>query len=228
MAMKKIMAAVFSVMLAVGVLAGCSGNSGTNNTTNSTNSTGGSGSGQTETKSGLLSTAYADIMKSGKYFMHYTTSTTMEGKTINSDIQMATDGGNTYFLFDTDGMKVHQIIKGDTAYILNDDSKTYFKIAISSNDSGTTSSVKDKKIDTTGMVFLSKGRAELNGKTLDYEEYKTDYGTIRYYFDSGKLYAVVFKSDDIETTMIILELSGNVTAEMFEIPSDYKEATTAY
>jgi hypothetical protein len=217
--MKKMIALLYAAIFALGILTGCSGTgNGTSNTTNS------GGTSQTDTKSTLLSTTYADIMKSGKYFMHFTTATTVEGKTINSDTKMAVDGSSMSMISSTDGMNTHMIVKDKTVYVLNDDQKSYYKVAISSSGTGTTSSVEDEKINTAGMVYSSKGQAELNGKMLDYEEYKTDYGTIRYYFDGGKLYAIVFKSEKAETTMLIQELSSNVTADMFEIPSDYKEA----
>ncbi|MBP1743721.1 MAG: hypothetical protein H6Q58_699 [Firmicutes bacterium] len=220
--MKKIMTILFSTIFAVGIFAGCSGG-----TTNDTEDTKDSGTSQTETGSDLLSASYADIMKTGKYLMHYTIKTTVEGKTNVTDVISAFDSNNKSYIFDTDSMKVHEIVKDKTVYVLNDDAKTYYKIVIDdTNSSGTTASVEDQKIDTSGIVYVGKGKAELNGKMMDYEEYKTDQGTLRYYFDGGKLYAIVFKSAEMESVMEIIELSDNVTADMFEIPAGYTESTT--
>jgi hypothetical protein len=221
MEMKKIMTILYATIFAAGILAGCSGNT-TNNTANTTDS---NGTSQTETKSDLLSSSYADIMKSGKYFMHYTTDTTVEGKTIKSETEMAVDGSNILMKTVSDGINTHMIIKDKTLYVLNDTEKTYYKMTITDTGSGTTSSAKDEKIDTSGITYVGKGKAEINGKMMDYEEYKTDKGTIRYYFDNKKLYAIVIKSDEMETTMVIVELSDKVTAEMFEIPTGYTEGT---
>jgi hypothetical protein len=224
MEMKKIMTILYATIFAAGILAGCSGNT-TNNTANTTDS---NGTSQTETKSDLLSASYADIMKSGKYFMHYTTDTTVEGKTIKSETEMATDGSNILMKTAADGINTHMIIKDKTLYVLNDTEKTYYKMTITGTGSGTTSSAKDEKIDTSGITYVGKGKAEINGKMMDYEEYKTDKGTIRYYFDNKKLYAIVIKSDDMETTMVIVELSNKVSADMFEIPTGYTEGGTVY
>jgi hypothetical protein len=224
MAMKKIMTILYATIFAAGILAGCSGNT-TNNTTNTTDS---SGTSQTETKSDLLSSSYADIMKSGKYFMHYTTDTKVEEKTIKSETEMAVDGSNILMKTTADEINTHMIIKDKTLYVLNDTEKNYYKMTITDTGSGTTSSVKDEKIDTSGITYVGKGKAELNGKEMDYEEYKTDNGTIRYYFDNKKLYAVVIKSDDMETTMVIIELSNKVAADMFEIPTGYTEGGNVY
>jgi hypothetical protein len=224
MEMKKMITILYSAIFAAGILAGCSGNT-TNNTANTTNS---NGTSQTETKSYLISASYADMMKSGKYFMHYTTKTTVEGKINETDCISAYDGNNKSLIIDTDGMKIHEIVKDKTVYVLNDTAKTYYKITITDTGTGTTSSVNDLQVGTNGMVYVGKGKAELNGKELDYEEYKTDKGTIRYYFDNKKLYAIVFKSDEMETTMLIVELSNKVTADMFEIPAGYTEGGTVY
>jgi hypothetical protein len=210
--MKKIMTILFSAIFAAGIFAGCSGG-----TTNDTK----------DTASGLMSTSFADIMKSGKYLMHFKTTVTSDNQTLTSDIIQAIDGSNMSMITNNGEMSMHMIQKDKTVYVLNDDAKTYYKIAIDdTNTSGTTASVEDQKIDTAGITYVGKGKAELNGKVMDYEEYKTEQGTIRYYFEGGKLYAIVFKSADMESVMEIIELSDKVTADMFEIPQGYTEATT--
>jgi len=222
--MKKIMTIIYAAIFTTTMLAGCSGN-----TTNSAANTGdSSGTSQTVSKSDLLSSSYADIMKSGKYFMHYTTDTKVDEKTIKSETEMAVDGSNILMKTATDGINTRMIIKDKTIYVLNDAEKTYYKMTISDTGSGTTSSVKDEKIDTSGITYAGKGKAELNGKEMDYEEYKTDKGTIRYYFDNKKLYAIIIKSGEIETTLVIIELSNKVSADMFEIPTGYTEGGTVY
>lgn len=223
--MKKMLAILYAVIFILGIFAGCSGNTTNTNSNTTTNTTDSSGTSQTQTKSDLLSTSYAEIMKSGKYFMHYTTKTTVEGQTIEADTQMATDGSSMSMKTVANGINTHMIIKDKTVYVLNDADKTYYKMTISDTGSGTTSSVTDEKIDTSGIVYVGKGKAEFNGKVLDYEEYKTDQGTIRYYFDNGKLYAMVFKTEKTETVMLIIELSDKATADMFEIPAGYTEGS---
>ncbi|HEY5576611.1 MAG TPA: hypothetical protein VIK34_07840 [Clostridiaceae bacterium] len=222
--MKKIMTILYATIFTSGILAGCSGNT-TNNAANTTES---NGTNQTETKSDLLSSSYADIMKNGKYFIHYNADTKVEEKTIKSETEMAVDGSSILMKTAADGINTRMLIKDKTLYVFNDAKKTYYKMTISDTGSGTTSSVRDEKIDTSGITYAGKGKAELNGKEMDYEEYKTDKGTIRYYFDNKKLYAIVIKSGDVETTMLIIELSNKVSADMFEIPTGYTEGETVY
>ncbi len=220
--MKKIMTILFSAIFAAGILAGCSGG-----TTNDAKDTAESGNSQTETGTDLMSASYADIMKTGKYLMHYKTTVTSENQNVTSDVTQAIDGANMSMTTTTGEMAIRMIKKDKTVYVLNEEAKTYYKIDIDdTNSSGTTASIEDQVIDTNGITYAGKGRAELNGKEMDYEEYLTDQGTVRYYFDNGKLYAIVFKSADLESVMEIIELSDKVTADMFEIPAGYTEATT--
>jgi len=214
--MRRAITILFAAVFITGILTGCAGNS-TKNTSDNNN----------QGKSEITSKYYADIMKSGKYLMHYKTKMTVENNIVESEVTMATDGTSTSMITNAGGMDNHIIVKGDTLYMLNDSAKTYIKMSIAGTGAvGTASNVKSEKINTSGIVYTGKGKGELNGKTLDYEEYKTDEGTIRYYFENNKLYAIVFKAADSksEVVMEIIELTDKVTAEMFEIPSGYNQA----
>lgn len=220
--MKKIMTILFSAIFAAGIFAGCSGG-----TTNDAKDTTDNGKSQTENMTDMMSASYVDMMKTGKYLMHYKTTVTSENQNVTSDVTQAIDGANMSMTTNTGEMAIRMIKKDKTVYVLNEEAKTYYKIDIDdTNASGTTASIEDQVIDTNGITYAGKGRAELNGKEMDYEEYLTDQGTVRYYFDNGKLYAIVFKSADLESVMEIIELSDKVTADMFEIPAGYTEATT--
>lgn len=214
--MRRATTILFAAVFITGILTGCAGNS-TKNTVDNNNQ------GKTE----VASKYYADIMKSGKYLMHYKTKMTVENNSVEADVTLATDGTATSMITKSGGMDNHIIVKGDTLYMLNDSAKTYIKMSIASaSGGGSASSVKSEKINTSGLVYTGKGKGELNGKTLDYEEYKTDDGTIRYYFENNKLYAIVFKATDSKSELVmeIIELSDKVTADMFEIPSGYTQA----
>ncbi|MHC1720971.1 MAG: hypothetical protein AB9844_09990 [Clostridiaceae bacterium] len=214
--MRRAITILFAAVFITGILTGCAGNS-TKNNSDSNN----------QGKSEIASKYYADIMKSGKYLMHYKTKMTVENNIVESEVTMATDGTSTSMITNAGGMYNHIIVKGDTLYMLNDSAKTYIIMSIAGTGTGgTESNVKSEKINTSGILYTGKGKGELNGKTLDYEEYKTDEGTIRYYFENNKLYAIVFKAADSksEVVMEIIELTDKVTAEMFEIPSGYTQA----
>ena len=208
--MKKITSILFSVIFATGILSGCG--SSANNASTSTSGT----------KSDLLSSSYADMMKSGKYFMHYKTKITVGSQTIYADTTMATDGKSTSINGVTGEVKTHIIMRDSKVYMINDADKSYLKMDVPAtgnvqSDTGT------NKIDTNGLAYIGKGKANLNGKELDYEEYKTDSGTMRYYFDGSKLYGIGVKAGETEVIMEIIEMSNKITEDMFVIPTGYTE-----
>ncbi|HWQ89768.1 MAG TPA: hypothetical protein VN374_07335 [Desulfitobacteriaceae bacterium] len=220
---KKIMVILFASVLTVGILTGCGSKSNINSNTSNTSDT--SNSAETsQTESNLLSKSFADMMKSGKYLMHYKMTISQDGNSTEAEITTAVDGNSISSISVTNGVKSHIVIKDKTMYMLNDTNKTYTKITIP--DTASTQSGSNK-IDTNGLIYTGKGMATLNGKELNYEEYKTDQGTIRYYFDGNKLYAIVVKSSGSEMVMTIIELSNNVTADMFEVPSGYTDTSAS-
>jgi len=208
--LKKMTSILFAAIFAAGILSGCG--SSQNNASISTSGT----------KSELLSTSYADMMKSGKYLMHYKTKTTVSNQIVISDTTMATDGKSTSINGVTGEEKMHIIMKDSKVYIINDKDMTYMKIEMPKTGSNQ-SNVSTDIVETAGLTYFGKGKETLNGKEMDYEEYKTDEGTMRYYFNGNKLYSIGIKSGESELVMEIIEISDKVTADMFAVPSGYTE-----
>ncbi|MGE5626605.1 MAG: hypothetical protein ACM3X7_00645 [Solirubrobacterales bacterium] len=216
--MKKFTTVIVALLFTVGIFAGCSGKSTTTSTNNSSTES-------SDSKSQPISKSYVDLMKTGKYLMHYKATITSNGQSVDIDSTMAIDGGAISATTVTSGVKAHMIIKDKTFYMINDDSKTYMKFTSEGNStlSASFKNVEDDKINTAGITYTGSGKDTINGKELKYEEYKTDAGTLRYYLDGNNLYAIVVKSAESQMTMIIVELSDKVDASMFEVPSGYTE-----
>src|SRR5659263_92403 len=110
--MKKIMTVLFSAIFAAGIFAGCSGGT-TNDDANTTDN----GMGQTENAQGMMSASYADMMKTGKYLMHYKTTVTSENQNVTSDVTQAIDGANMSMTTNTGEMAIRMIKKDKTVYV---------------------------------------------------------------------------------------------------------------
>ena len=210
--MKKITIILLAAIFAAGILSGCG--SSANNASTSTSGT----------KSDLLSSSYTDIMKTGKYLMHFKTKIIVGDKTIYADTTMATDGKSTSVNSVTGEVKTHIIMKDSKVYMINDADKSYLKMDVPATGN-IQSSPGTNKIDTNGLTYLGKGKASINSKELNYEEYKTDSGTMRYYFDGTKLYGIGIKTGETEVVMEIIEMSDKITEDMFVIPAGYTEKT---
>lgn len=213
--MKKFTTLLLALVFAVAVFTGCGGKS---TTTSSESSSG-------DSKSELLSKSYVDIMKSGKYFMHYKATVTADGQSMEADCTMAIDGEKISSSTVTNGVKAHMIIKDKELYMINDTDKTFFKFPVpeDNNSNPNVQNAEKDKIDMDGVTYVGKGKDTFKGKEYNYEEYKTNDGTIRYYFDGNKLHAMVVKTGNDEMIMEILELSNKVDASTFEVPSGYTE-----
>jgi len=81
---------------------------------------------------------------------------------------------------------------------------------------------------TQGYVFKETGTAELEGVACEYEEYTTDSGDFRFFFDDAKKLVRIeaFSEDDNKKRhsfrMVILEWSVEIPEGIFEIPDGYK------
>lgn len=165
----------------------------------------------------LLSSDYTDLMNSGKYFLKYKGKITVGDMDGEATVIFAMDGDKSSSIMEFNGMKTRTISINKKTYIFDDDSKTYF---INTVYTGT-----DEPMPVPENIeYLGSGKETINGKDLVYEEYNSDVGKIKYYFDDSGLFAISSINNDASIFMEILELSGKVTDDMFKIPSDYKLA----
>jgi hypothetical protein len=172
----------------------------------------------------LLSAGYVDIMKTGKFLIHYKASITNEGKKIEAEITTAIDGKNMANIMKASDLSTHTVFKDNTFYLLDDKNKTYFKMSAGQTQQ---SSQTENFENTTDLKYVGNGTGTVNGKTLPYEEYSTSDGTsLRFFMDGKNLYAITSKTKDEQMEMIILELTGKIPDGMISIPSDYKQSTT--
>lgn len=170
----------------------------------------------------LLSKSFADIMKSGKYFMKYKTEIKSEGSVMNAEITVATDTKRTSSTMVTDMMTMRTLFTEGKIYTIDDNTKTYMVLEVP--EGSNENKEDDLNIDSTGLEYVGKGKDTLNGKVLDYEEYKVEGGTLRYYFEGKNLYAIVSQEGANQMIMEVIEFNDNVTEDMLSIPSGYTES----
>ncbi len=165
-----------------------------------------------------LSDAFINTIKGEKYYMSYTVNVKGNGQEMKMEVVLAMDGKNSDTLVDMGGFKMHSLLKDGKYYMINDSEKTYQILDVPMDTNGAQMPSMDNDV-----VFTGSGTDTVNGKTLPYDEYKTDEGTARYFMDGKNLYAMVFKADSAEMLMIVKELSTTIPAGMLELPTDYKE-----
>lgn len=71
-------------------------------------------------------------------------------------------------------------------------------------------------------MFKGSGTGELFGTPCPYEEYGTDAGDVRFFFDGNKLVGFESSAQGVTVQMEILEMSKNIPAGMFDVPDGYE------
>ena len=140
----------------------------------------------------------------------------LDPEDIFSDVTIASEGENSLWIIQAEGSKSHIITKGDTAFMVDDESHSYI--------TGTMSNMETSMINGESLKFSSEGEEIIDGRTMKYEEYSYDIGKLKFFFDTEddkKLHAVL-NTNPVETVMMeITEFSENVTPDMFEVPEGY-------
>ena len=164
----------------------------------------------------LLSNPYVELLKSGRYVLKFRGVVDLDPEDIFSDVTIAREGENSLWIIQAEGSKSHIITKGDTAFMVDDESHSYI--------TGTMSNMETSMINGESLKFSSEGEEIIDGRSMKYEEYSYDIGKLKFFFDTEddkKLHAVL-NTNPVETVMMeITEFSENVTPDMFEVPEGY-------
>ena len=164
----------------------------------------------------LLSNPYVELLKSGRYVLKFRGVVDLDPEDIFSDVTIAREGENSLWIIQAEGSKSHIITKGNTAFMVDDESHSYI--------TGTMSNMETSMINGESLKFSSEGEEIIDGRTMKYEEYSYDIGKLKFFFDTEddkKLHAVL-NTNPVETVMMeITEFSENVTPDMFEVPEGY-------
>lgn len=163
----------------------------------------------------LLSAAYVDLMKSNEYLMEYKFTMDYGGQTVEVESTLAKKGDVMAVTSDMSGVESTMIFKEDKMYMVDHNSKT---VTVMAQTEEAAASMESGSVDMEGVTYLGTGKED----GLVYEEYSTDGGNIKYYFSGKDLVKIAFAVDGQTMMMEILELSKDVPAGMFEIPSGYQ------
>lgn len=150
------------------------------------------------------------------------------------EITIAEKNGQTSIDMNNDGDRVTTLIKDGTDYLISHSQKEYYSYDSEDTDEAiVTDMLKDlKKADSTG-------KETINGSTYKYEEYKGFEGfmtstgleiddenvSTRFYFKGKNLVYIKTIVQDEDDELLSVNISYSVPDELFEIPSDYEEAS---
>lgn len=249
-ASKRIATGILSAILAMSMLAGCSGtaNSGAassgnnsssgNNTSANTgadsgNNTNNSNSNATSEPENVLKTVTWANSKTNQYFKAngatsnkcYLDATL---KTLGHDgtVKIAIDGNNLFIYSSESSPEVTWIYKGNKLSTLYAD-KTYYEHDISDDNDYQKIKLMAKSLvtfptETTSSPTITTGKERLYGIIYDRETFRMDGKIYSYCYEGTELRYILYESQG--NVMKVNKLTSTPDSNLFEIPENYTKA----
>ena len=173
-----------------------------------------------ETDPEIFSGKLIQMMKSKHYTMKMNTTVTMEGKQFEVQTTTVVNGDESATTMKADELYMTTILKGGKAYVVMHDQKM---ILVSPIPDMEEEEIGLEEIDFSKVEYLGKGKGMFLGNERNYEEYKVDVGTVRYYFDGKDLDGMEIIADEGTTIMDVEFYSEDVDESVFELPKDYMQ-----
>ncbi|MGA9518540.1 MAG: hypothetical protein WBV27_07125 [Trichococcus sp.] len=174
---------------------------------------------------GKLSKSYIDIMESGTYYMAFRSTTTYEGKMMESETMMTISGDRTAMHSKTAETDTVMLLMDGNTYMIDHVSKTVIVMPQTMTEGDETLPEipeSSEPVEVDDIEYIGSGEED----GLVYEEYRTESGMqIFYYFDGSDLKKIKTIDEAFESVLEIIELSDNVSEVAFEIPADYQQVT---
>lgn len=166
---------------------------------------------------GPLLKDYMEQMSQDNYYMKYKVDVTVSGESVpDMETTFASRDGVVATETVTDMGRQNMVMEGDTIYMILHDQKTVYVMDLSSDEQEVEE--LEEPIDMEGFSFVESGTRD----GLDFEAYEFEDVTTTYYFDNGELVRMDMDSEEMQSTMEIIEFSDNPPAEMFNVPEDYQ------
>lgn len=171
-----------------------------------------------------VSKIFTDLMSSKNYTMKYKAVIDMgDGNEVEMTSTMAVKGDQQAFITEMQGQESQTLLKDNKIYIIDHANKTVVIMGGVADGSGDTSILSPGDVDFSAPVYSDSGSEDFFGTVRDYEEYKSEGSSIRYYLDGKELVGMSFISSEGTMKWVIEELSDKVDDKMFEIPADYEK-----
>ncbi|MBR3163238.1 MAG: hypothetical protein IKF17_03980 [Clostridia bacterium] len=151
----------------------------------------------------------------------------------NYEIVISEKNNQTAIDMNNNGERVTTVIKDGVEYLILHEQREYYAYNSETEQAIVTDTLKDLgKADSTG-------KEKINGKTYKYEEYhgfegfmtstglETDeeHVSTRFYFKGNNLVYIKTMVEGQEDELLEIKITYSVPDELFEIPSDYTEAS---
>ena len=162
-----------------------------------------------------LAAAYIDMLSGDSYYIKFRTELLVEGQKIAVVMETALSGDDLAVKSSMGGVDNLIIFKDGETNVVDHESRTIMVMG------GGFSSMYDGTLPDSGYVFKGSGNAELYGVMHAYEDYATDRGDVRFFFDGGSLAGAEFSMEGLSLQVEFTEMSNKIPPGIFDIPDDY-------
>lgn len=190
--------------------------------------------------------SYSGILDDLKNTKRYTSKIRMISNTNDQETEtfvtnvVADD--QTYSLIESEYGVTENIEKGNKSYLVMHDSKIIMK-ANRYEEEDELNPTEDPMLVYDNLEYIGKGQEEFLGNNRPYEEYRLEYGTVKYYFDGKELHGMEltidmeslfeddedydeeeepFETGEVTLIMEILSFEKEVDMSVFDLPEDYQ------
>lgn len=164
---------------------------------------------------------YADILKSGNYYIDCIAVIDMQGMKLENSMLIAVKDGNSSISVSSDLtgslVTIRTLIYDGNVYTINDTQRSYIQIE--------PSEIKDSfNTDYSKLSYIGESEGEFCDETLSCSEYSEGEDIVRFFFKENKLVGITRSiSDDqvSEMALIINGVSSNIPDHLIEVPIGY-------
>lgn len=164
---------------------------------------------------------YADILRSGTYYIDCDVVIEMEGMQLENAMLIAVSDSNSSISVSSDlsgGLvTIRTLIYEDNVYQINDAQRSYIQIDASQ-------SANSFDTDFTELHYVGESNGPFLGETLPCSEYKRGDQTVRLFLDGNTLLGMTQSIAEEQANEIVLKINGlspNIPDQLVALPLGY-------
>lgn len=164
---------------------------------------------------------YADILRSGTYYIDCTAVIAMEGMQLENPMLIAVKGGNSSISVSNDlsgtPVTIRTLVFDGEVYRINDAQRSYMQI-------DPEQSANSFDTDFSELRYIGESSASFLGEALPCSEYARGEQTVRFFFDGDTLAGMTQSITGEQVGEVMLKIKGlspNIPGKLVELPIGY-------
>lgn len=178
-------------------------------------------SGESASQTANNAEKYADILRSGAYYIDCTAVIEMEGMQLENPMLIAVKGDNSSISVSSDLsgalVTIRTLVFDGNVYRINDAQRSYMQV-------DPEQSANSFDTDFSELRYIGEGTGTFLGGMRPCSEYARGEQTIRFFFDGSALIGLTQSIADEQVSEIMMKINGlspNIPGKLVELPIGY-------